>query len=312
MAANSVPTAANPIVPASATRSSRGTAGPDVQVVEDPRRRDEDHLHRQHQRRGARELAEVDRALVGRRQDEPVQAVVLALEREGAAEPEHPGQDEARARSRPGQRGADAVAVGPEGEVEEEQEHEREERERVGALLRPPLDGQVLPEDGPRRAQERAHAPASASRARVRGAEIEPLERLLGEARARRLGRDAAPGEDGHAVGDRQGAPEAVGDHHRGAAGGLEGVEVILEALGAVLVEPRERPRRAAAPGARGASRAPAPTRRRSPLESARTRAPAWPSRPTRASAASIRPASARRPARASQKARFSRGVRSS
>ena len=81
-----------------------GHRRPDVEVVEDPRRRDEDHLHRQHQCCRARELAEIDRALVGRRQDEPVEAVVLALEREGAAEPEDAGQDETRARTGPGAR----------------------------------------------------------------------------------------------------------------------------------------------------------------------------------------------------------------
>src|SRR5262249_21687922 len=43
------------------------------------------------------------------------------------------------------------------GEVEEEQKQDREEAERVGALLCPPLDREVLPEDRPGRAEERAH-----------------------------------------------------------------------------------------------------------------------------------------------------------
>src|SRR5262249_19012510 len=92
-----------------------------------------------------------------RRQDEPVQAVVLPLEREGATESQHSGQDEGEPeQSRQG--GPDAVTVRTEREVEEEEEQDREEAERVCALLRPPLDGQVLPEDRPGRAQERAHA----------------------------------------------------------------------------------------------------------------------------------------------------------
>src|SRR6185503_2832077 len=70
--------------------------------------------------------------------------------------------------------------------------------------------------------------------ARLGGGEVEALERLLGEARARRLRRDPPAREDRHAVGDREGAAEAVGHHDPGAAPRLEGVEVVLEALGAV------------------------------------------------------------------------------
>ena len=52
--------------------------------------------------------------------------------------------------SRPGSAAASAVAIGAERELEEEEQEQRRRRGARWALLRPPLDEQVLPEDDPR------------------------------------------------------------------------------------------------------------------------------------------------------------------
>src|SRR5437899_5355178 len=95
-------------------------------------------------------LGDIDSRLVSSRQQEPLPAVILALEDERPSEPEEPAQDESEpeeTREGSGQ----ALAVGAERELEDEQEEQPEEEERVERLLRPALDEQVLPDhdEGP-------------------------------------------------------------------------------------------------------------------------------------------------------------------
>src|SRR5262249_39088500 len=143
------------------------------------------------------------------------------------------------------QRGADPIAVGPEREVEEEEKQDREEAEGVRPFLGPPLDGEIFRKTAHTTRPKPLTDAASFGRssglaARVSRTEIEPLKRLLGQARASAFGRDAAGDEDGDPVGDRKRASETVSHHDRRPTIALEGMEVVLETLGAVVIESRE------------------------------------------------------------------------
>src|SRR5262249_18343922 len=113
-------------------------------VEEDAEERHQNGLDHEHQQEIAGELAHVDRGFVSRRQAKRLPAVVLALDHEGAAEPEQPGQEEAEPQQS-GQGAGQPFAVGPHGELEYEEEEKREEEERVERLLRPALDEKILP-----------------------------------------------------------------------------------------------------------------------------------------------------------------------
>src|SRR5206468_6012347 len=76
---------------------------------------------------------------------------------------------------------------------------------------------------------------------RLRRDQVEALERRFGEPGARFVRGEAPSGQDRHVIAHGKRAPEAVGDDDRRTACGLEGVEVLLEALETVLIEPRER-----------------------------------------------------------------------
>ena len=73
---------------------------------------EENGLDDQHQEQVAGELADVDRRLVARRQEEALPAVVLALDDERSAEPEETAQDEPEP-EQAGEGAGQALAVGP-------------------------------------------------------------------------------------------------------------------------------------------------------------------------------------------------------
>ena len=153
MAANSVPTAAKPIVPARSSPASVSGRLPIGAWNSRPIERHEHRLDDRQQQDDAEQLADVDGRPARRRQHERPQRLGVPLALEGAPE----GQ---RARERhgdphdPGRRVLQRPALLDEREREHQHARDREEDRRVEDLAAPHLDGQVLAHDEPGDAQE--------------------------------------------------------------------------------------------------------------------------------------------------------------
>ena len=124
-----------------------GQGARDVDVQEEREQRQNDRLHERQEQDVADELADVDGALVARREQQRFPAVVVALEHEAPAEPQERRQQDAEPQE-PGHDRDEAFTVGAERELEHEEEQHREEQDGVDGLLRAPLDEDVFPDDG--------------------------------------------------------------------------------------------------------------------------------------------------------------------
>ena len=148
MAANSVPTAANPMVPASSTIASQNGLREERRLEQQRDERNEHDLAGQEERHDTQQLADVDRRPGGWRQQQGAQRFRLPLALEGPPERERAGK---RDRNPQDPRGAVLRRAPLAHERKGKDEHARhgEEQRRVGDLEAADLDGQVLAQHEP-------------------------------------------------------------------------------------------------------------------------------------------------------------------
>ena len=153
MAANSVPTDANPIVPSTSSADEQQRPGEQRGPEQKGDRGNQQQFGRRHQHDHSEQFADVDsRARGGRQQERPKRlGVPLALER--APERQRPGK---RNRDPQNPRGGarNRLALFHERDRENHHARDREEERRVQNLPAPHLDGEVLLQHEQRGSQE--------------------------------------------------------------------------------------------------------------------------------------------------------------
>src|SRR5262249_17261926 len=110
------------------------------------------------------ELPRVDRRRVDRSEQQPGQAILLALEQEAALDAEEPGEDERHPEHARRER---RCLLGPRivRDAEHEQQQDAEHHEARDALAGAPLDPRLLAQDGQRATHPRSLPPAPPARA---------------------------------------------------------------------------------------------------------------------------------------------------
>src|SRR5262245_52550991 len=272
-----------------------------LHVEEHGEQRDDDRLDDQHQEQVARDLPEVDRRFVAGSQQQSLPAVVLALDEEGAPEPDQAAQHEAQPEE-PRQHRRQPLPVAQR-ELEEEQQQQREEEQRVQRLLGPPLAQEVFPEHDPGPARV-AHASSTCSAySFLRSSAVSAAAGVSSTTRppARMATRSATSRPRPKLCVVSKTAPPAA----------LNAVSRASSHLPADWSSAANGSSSKSTRGCASTRRASA-SRRFMPSEKVRARSPATRSSSTAASAARSAPASAACPPSVAQNLRFSRAVRSS